>query len=369
MTKQAEKLLIIGNGFDLSLQLQTSYNSFFTERYSDLMQQEVSDFKGNRKTDLAVLKTLNNKNFWDIYFLLKHDDERNVDKNWSNIESDIESFLTGLKPDGKKEMFTIDNCKAVYKKNLDGKEYSKIDNAYISILLGVALLDIPRELNQFDDFIFSELKKFENSFKEYINEILKRRKSYTRQSKHLIENLVENTDNLYILSFNYTEFRYELSCDKQIEGENVHGKIREEIIFGIDAGNLDVNGEAYRYSKTYRKLMMNFNGDEHSSLPKEIKKIIFYGHSLADADYSYFQSIFDFYSIYDSEIGVEFCFNVFNPELEQDIERDQLKSVTRLLNKYGGSMTNLNHGKNLTHKLLLENRLRISKVRNNGSRV
>lgn len=37
--------------------------------------------------------------------------------------------------------------------------------------------------------------------------------------------------------------------------------------------------------------------------PIEIK---FYGHSLSEADYSYFQSIFDFYNLYDN-YNVSLC--------------------------------------------------------------
>lgn len=114
---------------------------------------------------------------------------------------------------------------------------------------------------------------------------------------------------------------------------------------------------------------MNLNDDKHSLLPKGIKKIIFYEHSLADADYSYFQSIFDFYSIYGSEVRIEFCFFVFDDNLKEVIIKGQLESVTKLLSKYGNTMNNDNHGKNLIHKLLLGNRVQISEVDILGKRI
>ncbi|MGL4947841.1 MAG: AbiH family protein [Mycoplasma sp.] len=112
---------------------------------------------------------------------------------------------------------------------------------------------------------------------------------YLRNSKELLNNLVKGINSTYVLSFNYTELR-----DINLyEVENVHGKLSNEIIFGIDYENIEVTDKAFKYSKTYRKLLMNINDSKHSSLPQGIKKIICFWHSLADADYSYFQSIMD----------------------------------------------------------------------------
>jgi hypothetical protein len=82
----------------------------------------------------------------------------------------------------------------------------------------------------------------------------------------------------------------------------------------------------------------------------ELKQIVFYDHSLGEQDHSYFQSLFDFYDIYNSNIILKFCFG-FHHEI--------FKQVYNLIHKYGESFSNKAHGYNLLHKLLLEERLRL----------
>ena len=80
----------------------------------------------------------------------------------------------------------------------------------------------------------------------------------------------------------------------------------------------------------------------------------FYGHSLSAADYSYFQSIFDYYNLYsNSNISLNFYYSE---------RHEQTDAIYRLINIYGKSLSNKEQGKNLIHKLLLENRLNIIKI-------
>lgn len=39
---------------------------------------------------------------------------------------------------------------------------------------------------------------------------------------------------------------------------------------------------------------------------EEINEIAFFGHSLSKLDYSYFQTIFDFYDLYSSDVTLAF---------------------------------------------------------------
>ena len=90
---------------------------------------------------------------------------------------------------------------------------------------------------------------------------------------------------------------------------------------------------------------------KNDGTPIEIK---FYGHSLSEADYSYFQSIFDYYHIYDnSNVSLLFYYSE---------GYEQIDSIYKLINDYGKTMINQDQGKNLIHKLLLENRLKIIKL-------
>lgn len=69
--------------------------------------------------------------------------------------------------------------------------------------------------------------------------------------------------------------------------------------------------------------------------------IKFYGHSLSKADYSYFQSIFDYYNLYgNSSVDLVFYYSK---------GYEQIDAIYKLINSYGQSPNNKEQGKNLIH--------------------
>ncbi len=93
----------------------------------------------------------------------------------------------------------------------------------------------------------------------------------------------------------------------------------------------------------------------------ENQELVFYGHSLAKADYSYFQSLFDLYDIY-NQTFLTFKYSIYDEEKSYEIKQDVFHKVTKLIIDYGSTMTNKDHGKNLLHKILLEGRLKVELV-------
>ena len=87
---------------------------------------------------------------------------------------------------------------------------------------------------------------------------------------------------------------------------------------------------------------------------------IFY--TLSELDYSYFQSIFDYYNLYDSNIKLTFCCSPYGEKSSQEILSEHAGLVANLLGKYGKTMNNENHGRNLMHKLMLEGRLSLKEI-------
>lgn len=73
-----------------------------------------------------------------------------------------------------------------------------------------------------------------------------------------------------------------------------------------------------------------------------------------------FQSIFDYYNIYESDINVTFYYVDYDKKMAFT---NQMEGVINLMKKYGHTMGNKNHGKNLLHKLSLEGRLKIQEVK------
>lgn len=96
--------------------------------------------------------------------------------------------------------------------------------------------------------------------------------------------------------------------------------------------------------------------------------IKFFGHSLSEADYSYFQSIFDAVDLYGGDTRLVFYYRPHGKKGETEkvmvekARREVHKNVTKLLAAYGESFDNKDHGKNLMHKLLLEGRLMVRRL-------
>lgn len=104
------------------------------------------------------------------------------------------------------------------------------------------------------------------------------------------------------------------------------------------------------------------------------RMIKFYGHSLGEADYSYFQAIFDSVKLYEGDTRLIFYFRphqLSNGQMqeEEQARKEMMDKVIRLLSAYGLTLDNADHGKNLIHKLLIEGRLSVSLLGYNVCRL
>ena len=189
----------------------------------------------------------------------------------------------------------------------------------------------------------------------------------------IVEDGKQSDEDFYVstsvLSFNYTSVA-EDHFDKGDDGVfvNIHGKLGEDIIFGIDGKDCMDNPVAVPFTKTYRLMLRGgsrtgglISTANSSNLQDATDVIKFYGHSLGRADYSYFQSIFDGVDLYESETVLVFYFPLDSSDNSERINNERrsklANSINNLLVAYGATMDNSDHGKNLMHKLLLEGRL------------
>lgn len=253
----------------------------------------------------------------------------------------------------------------------------------------------------FYSYLFIQLEKFEDNLNEYLqslfqtkeplilknNEIsvtthsekvTKTLRNYMQRFSKLISKLTK--DNKYnLLSFNYTYYSElipaahssflgttspatrKICPNDCVIYKNIHGNLNDHIIIGIDESGINEKDPLYKFTKTYR--IMGLEDQEESCLSKSIKEITFYGHSLAKADYSYFQSIFDFYHIYDSDVKLIFYYSDYCNNREK-CKFETVNRVIELIKIYGNTLNNKDHGKNLLHKLKLENRLLIRELKN-----
>lgn len=367
---KSENLYIIGNGFDLYLGLKTSYNDFFEDRnYISIRKNiqkkidSISLIENNLKKENEIRRNFNTDAI-EIYglfllYLLLEEDSRII--NWNDVEKKILSASKKVR-----ELSLPIPSKILH----NNKE--EIRNEILEKVIN------KKTRNNRLDFL-KDLNKFEKEFGDYIKEI--NEKVFTedvnsfRDNKfidkiHKVFQEDKNKINI-VINFNYTTYLKKM--DYISEMTNVHGTF-ENPIFGIDNTEIGNDREFYYLTKTSRVLFNNTIKKEFK-LPNniEISKICFFGHSLARADYSYFQSIFDYYDIYNSEVKLEFKYYNYikNDEKltdeEKEERKDEVKSnmhkgVIELMNDYGNTISNKSRGQNLLHKLILENRIKIVEV-------
>ena len=406
MTSQ---LLIIGNGFDLQCGLKSSYKAFF---YHEILDCESEKF-GFYNTRCGVF------GFWEQLLVEHYSMKGNADNNWCDIENIIKETLLLIFANNKnisKKAYNSIGIKALTRARLnDTPDFSDVKNQiekFISnycfyYFRNLSFRDKARtdqdQLHLLIEHLLQELHNLERRFCKYIKNLLndeyvvnavnllarltefsirkyKRIDEFIDERKQIINDgkevrydkgLVKSFDNLkstFVLSFNYTALFDLLNVKSPCRYSNVHGKICNEmcslncelsnIIFGIDDTLIQSQSEFNEmriFSKTYRKMLETSSPESilpsAEIYPVEIK---FYGHSLSEADYSYFQSIFDYYNLYsNNKVSLIFYYSVgYNPT----------DAVYRLINSYGKSLTNQDQGKNLMHKLLLENRLKIVRI-------
>lgn len=406
------KLVILGNGFDLGNGLPTSYFDFFSYRFrsveSDLEKlQDLLDEKEEKNNiENRVQDAMKNSNltFWDFYFF--NSKKTYCSSNWSDIEQEMKNFLIDknedntikkgfIQSDLEKLLSSVNKLTSRFNfkySNIDGVFYSEEEEVKINILAALILnIKYIDESLSIEEKLLKELIQFEDCFRKYIRLIMDEiiNKKYKTQ-KIYRDNLIkiinaDKSERYHVLNFNYTSIASTISG--AIEGNisktvgkvkiqrkpyeyhifetNVHGRFDKAVIFGIDQSEVEADSKNYIFTKTYRKISYQ-KQLESRPIPREnsVSEIVFFGHSLAEADYAYFQSIFDFYKIYTNDIILTFKFSVYGEESgHEKIRHQQFKGITKLLKEYGKTMDNLNHGSNLVHKLLLENRLNVNEIK------
>ena len=378
------QLLILGNGFDLECGLNSSFRDFFSTEREPLIPAR---FLHEDAYYDAWKESASNPNLtlWD--FILKGQKKG----NWCDIEaailkqiSDIDSIFLNLTriDDLKSEQLTIYGCP-------DHRELQRFHifydiHEYLSLHANMTAISSKESLSL---FLLNELHRLESAFAEFLrkqtwgqtaDECARDKKraeiSYETSAKaklHILLSFALQPDDrrsytYSILSFNYTG-PFDISSNEigqRVAYTNIHGLCREgeEIIFGIDGKEKLVDEIARPFTKTYRLLSLG-GPNARDVVRSDTRCIKFYGHSLSDADYSYFQAIFDAVHLYSSDVSLVFFYRCFDEKDPLIHRSEMMNKVVSLLTAYGETLENTDHGKNLIHKLLLEGRLSVEEIR------
>ncbi|USS86148.1 bacteriophage abortive infection AbiH family protein [Fructilactobacillus cliffordii] len=405
-------LLVIGNGFDLQCGLKTSFASYLNKvletarKEIDDIDKTFSDLKQFNDIDLGVVSTdKNNKNYFigqirnhisielygkttTNYFDSFYDNLKNFDKsffkmyfiflkfnnkesrNWADVEKELSTLITtGFFVDLFNTICIIKDAITNYSEDDIEKKIGSNKSVliYVYLLINICGYKIKENsANYFINFLMGELNKFEHNLGTYIEDQINSKKEYYVSESNKLINKFNIVNDFNVLNFNYTNpFKYKDYNTKTVS--NIHGNTDNPII-GVDtsaikkASNDNVNDLNFNeFTKTYRIMSNTENHKDILPNPENIDTIYFYGHSLSHADYSYFQSIFDYYNLYDSKLNLVFYYSVYAPERESQIVNQDINNIWNLINEYGESMGNAK-GKNLLHKLNLENRIKIKEV-------
>ena len=284
MAKNA--LLVIGNGFDLQCGLKSGYEDFF-----DWLSKDDTRSKAN---------------LWAVHFL----NSPREGKRWADVEnrlqkafnerqtrqSNINRNYVGITLIRFWHAIAID-----FDKNLKkgGAAYPAIKEAEYVIKY---IENRGKESFPFNSYWFlDELMAFERQFAEYLQAEVSGNANYLVNAAKLIEMMIHG-ESVHVLNFNYTNpFKPDASNPSSVKLSsmvagvtNVHGTYaNNNIIFGVDA-TAQLPSDTYIFTKTHRKMLQ---GTPARALPRHVEEVKFYGHSLSQADYSYFQSIFDYYNL------------------------------------------------------------------------
>lgn len=393
-TPPFKQLIILGNGFDLACGLKSSYGDFFEFIFNKdeskdnywyyifrTLYYQNGTFNGWTDIEKQILIELKNIEFlyskgilneYEMFRISEHYDYFSSQDNSSSLRltaASIDAHYYQIPSQKKLQSQLISKLLLLEKHFHDylneqiSNEFSCIDDCfsqnksseqklYFTKSLIITYFILTSHIPDYspDDFqkILEEINTY-SSFEQFFEQTETIRQTFLKEDNEIIQN--------NILTFNYTEpFR-------NLNIRNIHGSLsKSDIIFGIDYDKLKVNFNQppIEFSKSYRILENGMSTIMNISSDTDVIK--FYGHGLGEADYSYFQAIFDSVDLYHSDTKIIFYWSEYPGVEKKSIRIQQVKNVTNLIEEYGTTFTNKDHGRNLLTKLQLENRLQIEEI-------
>ncbi|WLC95321.1 AbiH family protein [Limosilactobacillus reuteri] len=398
-----KRILVIGNGFDLSCGLKSRYSDFFKQRFTDLFgdqtyyHTEQSYLNSGNSVNVSTGQKgdyfkLNKDRWpeditrWDCIFLFAEKFLDNKENGqWQNIENIIFNVVSiVLWPKNEEKLFQSNlHFKRSYGNELSNKaQFVQMVNSFS----GAKTDSLEQKANN----LLHDLNKFEKIFADYIVKQIVKESGYRGQASELLKTLAnwysEKDNQLDVISFNYSldarfgqmmiDDGFALNSWTNIHGvasynnkdaehyiNSIHGTRLKKLpspIFGID--NHDILEDSFDndlrllFTKSYRLVNSEIHSQISSSICSDCDAIIFYGHSLGRADYSYFETLFDDSNLYHSKTRLIFYY--FEGDTPLENRERYTSNVVSLLTNYGQTLSNI-HGENIVNKLVLEHRLEV----------
>lgn len=334
------KILITGNGFDLNLNLPTSYSDFIKilsnlkdikEYNFDSIYNASSSYESIKKkfdnsirfkkNEIDELKDLLNKSLWFNFFT----SEYNID-TWIDFETKIEYVLINIfkSLNSLEEILFSKGPRVNSAKRISAIHFNKdivrieIFNSFnllkkdgINYILNELLFinkygyNVNFNYETISKYLFEDLLIFKKIFNLYFELFVL--PLYDKLQQNINSTIYKDID--YHFTFNYTP-TFEKVYDQTIRTDFLHGKIdsiNNFIVLGINDLPNNVNEEHLKYFIPFTKYYQKLNNNTDYYFLNEISNknssedYIFYfvGHSLDRSDEDYINEIFDF--VYDSK--------------------------------------------------------------------
>ncbi len=344
----ADTILILGNGFDLSMGRKTSYSDF-VEFASNLFLEKEDDlqlFLNSNNIDIEKYKD-------NLFLRFINENKSILGENWSNLERMISQLAEAidfyrLNPDsiylsGKNALRVVYVDKfreeIVSQENFASKMFVAEIFYEKFTIFGWDTLERRIAISKLNEFFINHLELLTNlleiylSYRDYIdfeiNQI-----SPVETALDAITDISES----YVISFNYTHTPnklYNISLEKThfIHGEIDLSRQKSEIntmVFGIEDKEIDVNSSLIPYQKYYQRIVKE-TGSEYLDFLKprraedlygglKKKNIIVFGHSVDPLDKEIFQNCFTLTSHY--TYNYRFIFTYYNEPAKRSIVKN-----------------------------------------------
>lgn len=253
------RLIIVGNGFDIAHGLKTKYGDFIKYYWSQIKNSEyVDDFfefkipgyflddcDGLKSTidyftyrNINLKKKLNNPNYFNngkLAIAVKNEffcriNERYDEADWVDIEMEYYTSLKKIlnrEPTQNVDEFEKETYNKILKLNDD---ISIIANEFDKYLESQILPEIDNSFNPRMKELFENDEIFENDLKHFFAEFPKnfvgKELKQEFEKKKNESGIVKKFDNTLVLNFNYTETIFRYLRPKMASIIHIHGQVR-----------------------------------------------------------------------------------------------------------------------------------------------
>lgn len=294
------RLVIIGNGFDLAHKMKTSYKDFILDFLKESLQKlteekpelelSLAKFKKNTIGQIKILP--GNINEWDIKDLVEFTYNTRPPYQYNiNIKSE---FLSNLL------------------KNIRDYNWVDIENEYYKQLCEYAKEREDDKINKLNE----DLKEIQKALVSYLSKEERRYgNEYTVFGKTFVEQVTQNLNkrkdvlpkSILFLNFNYTStIRYYIQKVQEIVPNtkviNIHGEINKRnnvIIFGygdeedVNFNILENNDRYLEFVKTYHYLRNSKYQELLTFLDSDDYEVMVIGHSCGLSDKTLLSEVFN----------------------------------------------------------------------------